>query len=669
MAGVNDMLNEARKSLGLGEPNHIQTWYKNRNGSSFAGNFAWCNAAITYWAYQSGNYQAVCFGTDYAYTVYHAQRFQKAGQWYSGTTANVKKAQPGDIVFFDWGGTDSVGAIDHVGVVEKNNGNGTVTTIEGNISNKCMRKTRDASTIAGYGRPKYTGTSSSPADPTPGYWAYHWTNGAQLHVPDGSTLLRRGSGGMDVKRLQNSLNLVFGEKLAVDGDFGPATEAAVKRAQSKLKVTADGEYGPQTANALKKHIEAALKPKDPAPPKEEPTPEPPKEEPQVPAEWGSWHYSEAHIARPLTIPFGIIKKGDKGDHVKKLQMALNAVGAGWNAHASGEFGDCTENALLAFQKVAKGDDLTTSLLDLEKGVYGHQTARALNRRILEHTDPLPEHQPPEEPEEPGSEPEVPEEEEEGTDTPSDPEPGEQPEVPEDPEPEPGVWGDRQLVFHDEFNGDQLDSSRWINGRSWSYPGGGPVNPNDNKLDHLDPETVKVENGELVITAVRDGSVWRTGLITTGNAFPEEDRFALQTGDFHAALVQMPENPIGAWPALWTWNNGGNEIDSFEWHGDNPNLLEITNHVNGGGKYIDLPELVKPGGWVWIATDFGATNNRYYVGATLDSLQLVFEDGTGVGSNWRAFAIINLSISAGQWHPSPQDDSPIVFRVSDYRVYR
>src|SRR5690606_24284433 len=307
--------------------------------------------------------------------------------------------------------------------------------------------------------------------------------------------------------------------------------------------------------------------------------------------------------------------------------------------------------LMPFQKVAKGDDLTTSLLDLEKGVYGHQTARALNRRILEHTDPLPEHQPPEEPEEPGSEPEAPEEEE-GTDTPSDPEPGEQPEVPEDPEPEPGVWGDRQLVFHDEFNDDQLDRSRWINGRSWSYPGGGPVNPNDNKLDHLDPDAVKVKDGELVITAVRDGSVWRTGLITTGNAFPEEDRFALQTGDFHAALVQMPENPIGAWPALWTWNNGGNEIDSFEWHGDNPNLLEITNHVNGGGKYVSLPELVKPGGWVWIATDFGATNNRYYVGETLDSLQLVFEDGTGVGSNWRAFAIINLSISAGQWHPSP-----------------
>ncbi|TMZ64838.1 CHAP domain-containing protein, partial [Klebsiella pneumoniae] len=76
--------------------------------------------AVTRWAVESGNYAAVCFGTDYAYTVWHAQRFQRAGRWYWGASG----ARPGDIVFFDWGGSNSISRIDHVGIVEANLGGG-----------------------------------------------------------------------------------------------------------------------------------------------------------------------------------------------------------------------------------------------------------------------------------------------------------------------------------------------------------------------------------------------------------------------------------------------------------------------------------------------------------------------------------------------------------------
>jgi len=39
--------------------------------------------------------------------------------------------------------------------------------------------------------------------------------------------------------------------LAKDGDFGPATKAALIRVQQYHRITADGIYGPQTALAMR----------------------------------------------------------------------------------------------------------------------------------------------------------------------------------------------------------------------------------------------------------------------------------------------------------------------------------------------------------------------------------------------------------------------------------
>jgi peptidoglycan DL-endopeptidase CwlO len=62
-------------------------------------------------------------------------------------------------------------------------------------------------------------------------------------------LLERGSGGADVQEIQARLN-VLGNHLAVDGQFGAATENAVKVMQAQLDLTVDGKVGPQTWTAL-----------------------------------------------------------------------------------------------------------------------------------------------------------------------------------------------------------------------------------------------------------------------------------------------------------------------------------------------------------------------------------------------------------------------------------
>jgi len=64
--------------------------------------------------------------------------------------------------------------------------------------------------------------------------------------------LQRGSTGGRVSSLQAGLNRVFPaySKLAVDGDFGPATESVIKEFQQRVGITADGIVGPVTTQKL-----------------------------------------------------------------------------------------------------------------------------------------------------------------------------------------------------------------------------------------------------------------------------------------------------------------------------------------------------------------------------------------------------------------------------------
>jgi hypothetical protein len=59
-----------------------------------------------------------------------------------------------------------------------------------------------------------------------------------------------GNDNLGVGVLQNSLNRCHGEHLTVDDNYGPLTQAAVRRAQSAAHITADGIYGPQTRDHI-----------------------------------------------------------------------------------------------------------------------------------------------------------------------------------------------------------------------------------------------------------------------------------------------------------------------------------------------------------------------------------------------------------------------------------
>lgn len=63
-------------------------------------------------------------------------------------------------------------------------------------------------------------------------------------------LIKRGSKGAEVKTLQRLLNAVCGAGLEVDGDYGPATEKAVRAYQTSRALDNDGQCGSKTWNQI-----------------------------------------------------------------------------------------------------------------------------------------------------------------------------------------------------------------------------------------------------------------------------------------------------------------------------------------------------------------------------------------------------------------------------------
>jgi cytochrome c biogenesis protein ResB len=88
-------------------------------------NQPWCGAFVN-WVFKSAGVKI----PNCVSTLAGATAFKKVGQWQDAETATP---EIGDLVFFDFPG-DNVDRISHIGIVINDNGNGTVTTIEGNTA-------------------------------------------------------------------------------------------------------------------------------------------------------------------------------------------------------------------------------------------------------------------------------------------------------------------------------------------------------------------------------------------------------------------------------------------------------------------------------------------------------------------------------------------------------
>lgn len=197
-----------------------------------------------------------------------------------------------------------------------------------------------------------------------------------------------------------------------------------------------------------------------------------------------------------------------------------------------------------------------------------------------------------------------------------------------------------------------------------------TNPHQHKLDDLTRAALSAHHGALTITA-RPGpdGLWNTGLVTTGDSCSTGGSgFQERTGDLVVAHVQMPGPTAGAWPGVWSWRAGGNEVDLFEWHAGAAHRLEFVNHSCRTGELWTSPR-VAPGAQLWIGTHLGARRVTWYVGTSLAGMRPVWHDACGVGPRFAAYPVINLSVDDGSNYPRPNRSGRLRFILGTFQVYR
>lgn len=215
----------------------------------------WCGAFVSccfVYAYGVETAKKLLCGNLHCYTPNGAKFFKNKKRYIK---RGAGRPQAGDVVFFY---STAKGRIGHVGIVEKVTSS-RVYTIEGNTSGASSLVTNGGGVkrknyaltstyIDGYGRPDYANTN---------------TTDDEVYETDlGERILKNGMEGEDVKQMQQHL-LTLGYSIGrwgADGDFGDATEMAVKTFQRDNGCDADGEYGPITHAAMLKALKNAQKP-------------------------------------------------------------------------------------------------------------------------------------------------------------------------------------------------------------------------------------------------------------------------------------------------------------------------------------------------------------------------------------------------------------------------
>ena len=205
---ASELVKKAINEVGIEEypPNSndvkYNSWYYGKPVSGSA--YPWC-AAFVSWLFRDD--KDLCKKTASCQEM--LAWFEKAGQI-------VKTPQAGDIVFFKY--KTNSRRTNHVGIVIGVQGN-KISTIEGNTSiassdnGGCVMQRIRSSNIVAYARPNYD---------------------------DAFIEVKKGSKGTFVRKLQTILNVKYGHKLEVDGDYGSLTEAAVISVQAQLNLEKTG---------------------------------------------------------------------------------------------------------------------------------------------------------------------------------------------------------------------------------------------------------------------------------------------------------------------------------------------------------------------------------------------------------------------------------------------
>ena len=266
-----------------------------------------------------------------------------------------------------------------------------------------------------------------------------------------------------------------------------------------------------------------------------------------------------------------------------------------------------------------------------------------------------------------------------------PEPHQKASVPTKPR---GMSGEWDLVFHDEFDDDVLDTTKWKYNYPGSFPNGGHTH---NHGAYIIKEQVRLEEGKLIITAFNerhpdapDGTEkwfktpynWISGAVH-GKKIHSFNKVFIE------GKCKAPASS-GTWPALWTLNNSGEwppEIDILEIVDDSNKKHHFYYHYTEASWYDE-----KGSHWDHeksfggTSTDGNKANDYHVYGVDWQESSMAFYyDGNRKGNYTgkknvikqakNMFIIINLAISG--WAKDPQWDAqfPAEYSCEWIRVWK
>jgi len=235
----------------------------------------------------------------------------------------------------------------------------------------------------------------------------------------------------------------------------------------------------------------------------------------------------------------------------------------------------------------------------------------------------------------------------------------------------------ELVFDDQFNGDDLDS-RWTTCYWWQTDGGCTISSNDEQ-QWYQPDGVRVADGVLQLTAsaipqrTTDGTrlPYQSGMVSTGPVGNEGDTAGFTfTYGYVEATVRMP-TAEGTWPAVWLLSADRTslpEIDIVENYGSRPGRFTSRVHqrVDGSGESegIESTERSRQTGWHTVGVLWTPTSVEFFV----DDVSTGSITDSALIPQTPMYLIINLAMG-GQAGSVDDAALPQRFEIEAVRVWQ
>ncbi|HEY3993382.1 MAG TPA: glycoside hydrolase family 16 protein [Ktedonobacteraceae bacterium] len=246
----------------------------------------------------------------------------------------------------------------------------------------------------------------------------------------------------------------------------------------------------------------------------------------------------------------------------------------------------------------------------------------------------------------------------------------------------GQTGNWKMIFHDEFDGNSLDTSKWTTCYFNFKVGNNGCDHDQNERELYQPDNVSVSNGILTLSAEKktvnaaNGQTYdyTSGMITTGptSGSSNNTRFSFKYG-YMEMRAKVPSGQ-GLWPAFWTLPTNLSwppEIDVFEILGNAPNVINMHYHypdgTDGGGDT----------GTSWTGPDFSAGWHTYAVDWEPNAItwyvdgikRRTYTDASEITSK-QMYLLANLAVG-GDWPGDPDASThfPALYQIDYIRVWQ